>query len=264
MNEKIGLRFNHNPLSIFTLIELLVVVSIIAILVSMLLPALRGARDRAKTITCASNLKQCGSGLAFYANDFDGYTIKSEDDKGVMKGRGWVDQMTYGGGIMNSEVIKYHIWDGEALVAWLKPDNVFQCPSLAPPSTISASGVTFNNEACSAVVYGMRPIGSTYYYPKEIVGEGNVPLLRSLNTMKPYLADSAREVTSGICQSSRLGLDMSAYAISSGNIFIAHGSKSNVWFPDGHVEGVDRQGLAELKRPNAGGNTPNAPILAYP
>ena len=57
----------------FTLIELLVVIAIIAVLASMLMPALQKARQQGQLANCVSNLKQQGTGVGMYANDNNDY-----------------------------------------------------------------------------------------------------------------------------------------------------------------------------------------------
>jgi prepilin-type processing-associated H-X9-DG protein/prepilin-type N-terminal cleavage/methylation domain-containing protein len=57
----------------FTLVELLVVIGIIAVLIAMLMPALRTARETANCSKCLANLRQLGVALSMYENDNNGY-----------------------------------------------------------------------------------------------------------------------------------------------------------------------------------------------
>lgn len=85
----------------FSLVELLVVIGIIALLISFLLPALRAARDNAKTVVCANQLRSLGMAFLMYANnnggwlpDWSGWHVYPDGSSPYdSPGLGWVEKM---------------------------------------------------------------------------------------------------------------------------------------------------------------------------
>ena len=105
----------------FTLIELLVVVSIIALLVSILLPALQSARRQAQTVVCASNLRSLGLGIIYYADDSDTFLPPGFGYDGMV-GTKWEHRNYW------ARAIAPYITNSANKNSKVVDESVFQCP----------------------------------------------------------------------------------------------------------------------------------------
>jgi prepilin-type N-terminal cleavage/methylation domain-containing protein/prepilin-type processing-associated H-X9-DG protein len=136
------LRGNTSQSRGFTLIELLVAIAIIAILAAMLFPVFAKARDKARQVSCLSNLRQLGCAVMTYVQDYDEFFPPS----GIFQAPRWdarlmpyvKNQGVYKcpGHWLNASVSTYA---ANGLV--FAPGNVFRPPPLWPDTPVAVSGV---------------------------------------------------------------------------------------------------------------------------
>ncbi|MES2464028.1 MAG: DUF1559 domain-containing protein [Armatimonadota bacterium] len=226
----------------FTLIELLVVIAIIAILAAILFPVFAQARAKARQTACLSNLKQIGTSLMIYAQDYDdtlpGNHNKNAEATGLALG--FMDP----GSVRN--------W-AKSLMPYVKNFDVWNCPQAEPRQLASAPEYNYSNAVGA---------GNTNLYLNGIVADQPLSVI-------PAPADiiflHETSVLTRTCQvRPRLTATTATNTYTEANTptydFI-HSAGANLLFCDGHAKWQKKTAIRYVQFGMTGPNCPDTRTL---
>jgi prepilin-type N-terminal cleavage/methylation domain-containing protein/prepilin-type processing-associated H-X9-DG protein len=216
----------------FTLVELLVVIVIIAMLLSIQMPALSKDRERSRKIKCASSLKQIGIAFVLYAQNNNDFFAPNWIDvaKGGTNGR-WYHWDRY---LLNTLDITFdNNLDGISLAQYKKRVVMFNCPSNKHPNfpglgTVGPRHYGMNMFICWDVgPYSGFELTVPYWSRK--ISSVKQPSDRIL------VADSQKGLQGSYERGDINLAEVCAWDISRGLPFDLHGGKVNILYVDGHA-----------------------------